>query len=169
LKLLRDWPAAIVKQLSADAVRVGGIAYNKLEELNPLASLLKRKHAKGEEVYSQLVQLYKKNAFAGGRSQETFRKARKVIGHLPAKNALVDSFLDGKINLEKLEEKAKPVIAAAEAAGTAVDHSGLFKSIATDLDTLDFDELSEKEQKGLLRKLRTKLQEWGTGELGATA
>lgn len=169
LKLLRDWPAKIVKQLSADAVKVGGIAYNKLEELNPLATLLKKKHGKGEEIYSQLVALYKKDSFAGGRAQETFRKARKVIGHLPARHSLVDSFLAGKINLEKLAEKAKPVIEAADNEGLKIDHSGLFKSIATDLDTLDFDELSEKEQKGLLRKLRTKLHQWGADELGATA
>lgn len=169
LKLLRDWPASIVKQLSADAIKVGGIAYNKLEELNPLASLLKKKHGKNDEIYSQLVTLYKKDAFAGGRSQEMFRKARKIIGHLPEKHPLVDSFLSGKINLAKLEEKAIPVIAAAETNEALVDHSALFKTIVSNLDTLEFDELSEKEQKGLLRKLRTKLQEWDSTEFSATA
>jgi hypothetical protein len=169
LKLLRDWPAAIVKQLSADAVKVGGIAYNKLEELNPLANLLKKKHGKSDEVYPQLVVLYKKDAFKGSRAQEAFRKARKIIGRLPDKHPLVDSFLAGKINLEKLAEKAEPIIKAAETAGVTIDHSALFKTIATELDSLDFDELSDREQKGLLRKLRTKIQEWGNVELSATA
>lgn len=169
LRLLREWPDAIVKQLSADAVKIGGIAYNKLEELNPLASILKRKHGKDEKVYSQLVTLYKTDSFAGGRAQETFRLARKTIGHLPSKHPLVDSFLTGKINLDRLVEKAKPVIAAAEEAVSSVDHSALFRTIASDLDTLDFDELSDREQKGLLRKLRKKINEWDGAELSATA
>jgi hypothetical protein len=160
LKLLRDWPASIVKQLSADAVKVGGIAYNKIEELTPLANLLKKKHAYGEEVYASLVDLYKSKAFSGGRSQETIRDAKRIIGQLPPQHTLVKQFLGGALDLPELEEKAKSVIEELENEDEKLDHAAVFHMVMQGLDTIEFDQLDQKQKKGLIRKLQSRLTDW---------
>jgi len=166
LKLLRDWPAPIVKQLSADAVKLGGIAYNKIEELNPLAKVLKKKHGYGEEVYGKLVDLYKGgNAFAGGRSQETIRRSKSIVGNLPAAHKLVAHFLEGDIDLAQLEQKSRSVIDAAQSQESEPDQSELVKRIMAELDDLDVDSLDSKQRKGFARKLRLVLEETEAADL----
>jgi hypothetical protein len=163
LKLLRDWPAAIVKQLSADAVKLGGIAYNKIEELDPLAKLLIKKHGYGEEAYGQLVDLYKGGtAFAGGRSQETIRRAKRIVGGLPPAHKLVSQFLEADIDLAQLEQKSRPVIESSQNEDESVDQGELAKQIIAELDMLDLDSLDTRQRKALARKLRAVLEETET-------
>jgi hypothetical protein len=160
LKLLRDWPAGIVKQLSADAVKLGGIAYNKIEELDPLAKLLKKKHGFGDEAYGKLVDLYKGgSAFAGGRSQETIRRAKRIIGELPASHKLVDQFVEAEIDLAQLEQKSRSIIEAAERQEDVIDHSELAQQIMAEMDELDLDSLDSKQRKAFVRKLRGMLEQ----------
>jgi hypothetical protein len=168
LKLLRDWPAGIVKQLSADAVKLGGIAYNKIEELDPLAKLLKKKHGYGEEVYGKLVDLYKGgSAFAGGRAQETIRRAKRIIGELPPVHKFVAQFVEAEIDLAQLDQKSRPVIETAENQESGLDQSELVKQIMAELDALDLDSLDSKQRKAFVRKLRAIVEETEVADMAA--
>ncbi|HEY2392003.1 MAG TPA: hypothetical protein VGK22_12600 [Candidatus Angelobacter sp.] len=173
LKVLRAWPAKIVHRVTADAVKVGGgtIAYNKLEELTPLAKILQKRHGLGDEVFDNLLSLLKGgSAFSGGRAQETIREARKIFSKLPPRNQLVAQFLEGDIDLITLEQKSRPVIAHEKHRQDKEEEQNTnkiaYRSILDSLDGLDFDALSPTEQKVLLRRLTEKRRLWSAPRVG---
>jgi hypothetical protein len=99
------------------------------------------------------------SAFAGGRSQETIRRAKRIVGELPPAHRLVTQFLEAEIDLAQLEQKSRPVIEAAQNQEAGLDQSELVKQIMAELDALDLDSLDSKQRKALSRKLRAVLEE----------
>lgn len=167
LKVLRAWPAKIVNRVTADAIKVGGgtVAYNKLEELTPLAKILQKRHGLGDEVFDNLLALLKGgSAFSGGRAQETIREARKIFSKLPPRNALVTQFLNAEIDITTLEQKSRPVIAKEKHRQETEEEENTnkvaYRSILDLLDGLDFAALNPTEQKVLLRRLSEKRRLW---------
>jgi hypothetical protein len=170
LKVLRVWPAKIVNKVTADAIKVGGdtVAYNKLEELTPLAKILQKRHGLGDEVFDNLLGLLKgRSAFAGGRAQETIREARKIFSKLPPRNRLVTQFLSGDIDITTLEQKSRAVIAQEKhRQETEEEHNSnkaAFRSILDSFDELNFQALSATEQKVLLHRLSEMRRVWTRG------
>ena len=149
LKILRIWPPKIINRVSADAVKVGRgtIAYNKIEELTPLAKILQKRHGLGEEIFEKLIGLVKGgDSFSGGRAQETIRHARRVFSTLPPKSKLVNQFLEGELDIAELEDKARPVIAREKEREATEDeryaNKEAYREVLESLDSLDFDALT---------------------------